>query len=541
MRLASAALLFLATTCPVTTCLVTTAAAQPALIPAPASASFPDAPGFVVTSRTPIVAPPGDAEAIRTAQMLADLIGPGVGVTHPDSLDVQPRVEPGGSGSGAISFMRAGDGTLYGEEGYVLTVTEYGIQIEAATGAGLFYGMQTLRQLMPPEVEQGAARLDAAVVPAARIVDRPRYEWRGAMLDVARHFFEVETVERYVDLLALYKMNRLHLHLSDDQGWRIEIPGWPRLTSVGAASEVGGGPGGFYTLQDYDRLVRYAAERYVTIVPEIDMPGHIHAAQVAYPSLACDGQPREHYTGIRVGFSALCVENEETYRFVDDVVRTLAERTPGDYFHLGGDEVKTLSPEQFASFIQRAAQIVDGYGKRVVAWDEAAPVAVQPGPVLQLWRPFLHDLQSGDEARRKRAEAQAAVLQEAASRGASFILSPADRIYLDIKYDSTTALGLNWAGYNGVRDAYDWGELPWLETLPPGSVLGLEAPLWTETIASEADLFAMVLPRLPGVAERGWSPERALVWDDYRPRLAVHAGRWQIIGYGYARSPEVWR
>lgn len=518
----------------------TAASAQPALIPAPRAAAFADTGAFAVTSRTPIVVPDSDGEVLRVAEMLAGLIGPGVGVTHPDSLDVQPVVEVGAAREGAISLRIVAD-ARHGAEGYALRVDARGVRIEASHAAGLFYGVQTLRQVMPPEVEYEAARLREPVrVPFAEIEDAPRYPWRGSMLDVARHFHPVETVERYLDLMALYKMNRLHLHLSDDQGWRIEIPGWPRLTTVGASSEVGGGPGGFYTLEDYDRIVRYASDRFITIVPEIDVPGHIHAALVAYPELSCDGEAREPYTGIRVGFSALCVENERTYEFLGDVFETLADHTPGEWLHVGGDEVKTLAPEQYAHFMQRVEQIVAKHGKRTIAWDEAVQVDIQPRPILQLWRPFLDGLQSENDATRARAEALASAIADATRKGGGVILSPADRIYLDIKYDADSPVGHTWAGFNGVRDAYDWGASPWLDALPEGAVLGMEAPLWTETVATLADIEAMAFPRLPGVAERGWSPPEALVWETYRPRLAAHAARWHVLGVNYTRSPEVW-
>src|SRR5262249_8704198 len=180
-------------------------------------------------------------------------------------------------------------------------------------------------------------------VPAVHILDRPRYPWRGAMLDVARHFFGVEDVKRYIDLLALNKMNRLHLHLADDQGWRIEITKRPELTATGGSTQVGGGPGGFYTQAQFAEIVSYAADRFITIVPESDMPGHTNAALASVAELNCSGQSPQPFTGTDVGFSSLCVEKESTYRFIDDIVSEIAGMTPGPYFHVGGDEVKTLT------------------------------------------------------------------------------------------------------------------------------------------------------------------------------------------------------
>jgi hexosaminidase len=241
--------------------------------------------------------------------------------------------------TGDIYFSLAEDAEL-GAEGYQLEITEGLVHISANEPAGLFYGIQTLRQLLPPAIEKNTVQKGPWEIATGTIRDYPEYAYRGSMLDVARHFFAVEEVKQYIDHLVTYKMNYLHLHLSDDQGWRIEIKSWPKLTEVGGSTEVGGGEGGFYTQEQYAELVTYAAERYVTLVPEIDMPGHTMAALASYPELYCPGKGKEPalYTGIEVGFSTLCVDKELTYQFVDDVVREIAAITPGPYFHLGGDE-----------------------------------------------------------------------------------------------------------------------------------------------------------------------------------------------------------
>ena len=256
------------------------------------------------------------------------------------------------------------------------------------------------------------------------------------MLDVARHFFGVDDVKRYIDLMSLYKFNRLHLHLADDQGWRIEIKSWPELAARGGSREVGGGAGGYFTQQQYSDLVAYAAERFITIVPEIDMPGHTNAGLSSYAELNCNGTAPEPYTGTEVGFSALCVAKDVTYRFIDDVVREIAALTPGPYFHAGGDEVKTLTPDQYRQFIERVQTIVQSHGKQMVGWDEIAAATLLPTSIVQHWRP------------------DASHAQLAASP--HLILSPANRLYLDMKYDDDTLLGLNWAGNVSVRQAYDW-------------------------------------------------------------------------------------
>ena len=492
--------------------------AQPALIPAPASLALAEELAFEMTPETPIVVAPGDADARRIAHVLADLVG-----TIEDST---PEVVESATAPSGSVHLRLEPRDELGAEGYALEVSSERVELTAATPAGLFYGVQTLRQLLPPRVEYEAARPVPLPIPAVQITDAPRFAWRGAMLDVSRHFFDVEDVTRYIDLMALYKLNRLHLHLSDDQGWRIEIPGRPELTEIGGQTEVGGGPGGFYTTADYEAIVRYAADRFITIVPEIDLPGHTNAALASTPELNCDGEAPDLYTGIRVGFSFVCVEKEETYAFVEDVVRELAARTPGEVIHLGGDEVHQLTPEQYSAFMTRAQAIVAAHGKRFAAWDEVAEVGLplSEGAIVQVWRP--------------QSAAASAHVADAARRGARLVLSPADRIYLDMKTDSSMALGLAWAGHNDVRDAYDWDPATLVPGVPESAILGVEAPLWSETLATIRDVEFMAFPRLAGVAEIGWSAA-GRSWDEYRVRLAQHGPRWVALGVPFYRSPQV--
>lgn len=495
------------------------AAQAPALIPAPASVTAHEAGPFVFTGETRIVVDPGAPETARIARVLAALVG----TTDEGTPAV---VEADDAPPGTVQ-LRLRDRADLGTEGYELDVTTDRVTLTAAAPVGLFYGVQTLRQLMPPWVEYTAARPRPIPVPAVRVVDQPRFAWRGMMLDVARHFFAVEDVERTLDLMALYKLNRLHLHLSDDQGWRIEIPGRPALTRIGGRTEVGGGEGGFYTTADYESIVRYAAERFITVVPEIDLPGHTNAALASLPEINCDGQARPPYTGIRVGFSTVCVEKEETYAFVDDVVRELVARTPGPYVHLGGDEVRELSAAQYAQFMARAQEIVARHGKTFVAWDEVAEadLALAPGAVVQVWRP--QSRQTGGH------------LARAVEAGARLVLSPADRVYLDVKYDEGTVLGTTWPGLNDTRDAYDWDPTTLVEGVPEAAVLGVEAPLWSETIGTIRDVEWMAFPRLAGVAEIGWSPREARAWGTYRVRLGAHGPRWTALGVNFYRAPEV--
>jgi hexosaminidase len=309
----------------------------------------------------------------------------------------------------------------------------------------------------------------------------PRFEWRGAMLDVARHFFGLDDVKRFVDAIERLRLNRLHLHLTDDQGWRLEIRSRPRLAEVGGETAVGGAPGGFYTQAEYTELVAYAAERGVAIVPEIDLPGHVNAALVAYPELAPAGFDPQPYTGIDVGFSSLDAHNEETYRFVDDVVGELAALTPGYWIHIGGDEAKSTAHADYVAFVERALAIVRAHGKTAVGWEEIAKVDLPPGTIVQHWQ-------------------DAELARAAVRKGAKLIMSPATRTYFDQKYDATTELGLEWAGHISVEDAAGWDPATFVDGVGEDDILGVEACLWSETLLTYEDVEFMAFPRLDALA-----------------------------------------
>ncbi len=513
------------------------AAPPHAVIPAPAAAAFGGADGapadsFRVDSATTVVIDAGaPAEVEAVARVVAGLVPAALPLPgRPRPAAPAPRrlaagdAPPPGSihltldprAAGAPNEFPAG---ARGDEGYALVVARGRVTVAARRPAGLFYGAQTLRQLLPWRVEHAGALNRRLAAPAGRVADAPRFAWRGLMLDVARHFLPPADVKRFVDAMALYKMNRLHLHLSDDQGWRLEIKSHPELTRVGAASQVGGGAGGFYTQAEYADLVAYAAARYVTVVPEFDVPGHTNAALASVPALNCDGRAPAPYTGIKAGFSALCTEGAAAYRFVDDVVREVAALTPGEFVHVGGDEVERLTRAQYLAFVERVQGIVRARGKRMVGWGETAPAALDPSTVVQHWKPDSSALH--------------------AARGGSVILSPARRVYLDQKYDGATALGLRWAGYIGVRAAYDWEPGSYLAGVPERAVLGVEAPVWSETLATRAEFESMVFPRLLAVAELGWSSPAVRGWEGFRARLAAHGPRLSALGVNFHRTAEV--
>lgn len=517
------------------------------VVPLPTSVtSAPTAP-FVFGATTAIIAD-GPAEVVRSAEFLARILRKSTAFALPVSRlrganSSTPAGTRGASSMPATSaaatpipanvvVLRVNPSAALGDEGYTIDITSDTLRIIAKTPAGLFYGIATVRQLMPfgIEAEQSALRLAPTVaIPAGNIVDAPRFAWRGSMLDVARHFFTVDEVKQHIDLLALYKFNTLHLHLADDQGWRIQIASWPKLTRVGGSSEVGGASGGFYTKADYTDIVQYAAARYITIVPEIDMPGHTNAAIAAYPKLGCSRatpsifgtgtQPAGVYTGIRVGWSALCANKELTYQFVDAVVRELAAMTPGKYIHIGGDEVEVLNNEQYVRFVERAQRIVQKYGKTMIGWEEIGKAKLRPNSIAQFWR------------------SDTALL--AVRQGNKLIMSPGPRTYVDMKYTPQSELGLRWAGYIELRTAYDWDPATYAPGLSEDAIVGVEAPLWSETVKNLNAAQYLMVPRLPAIAEVGWSAQASRGWEDFRVRIAAHAARWRLLGINFYPSPQV--
>ncbi|MEU7046314.1 beta-N-acetylhexosaminidase [Streptomyces varsoviensis] len=518
------------------------------VIPAPASVRAHGRP-YALDPGTRVRVPVGSREAQRVGDYLAELLRPATGYPLPvttrggdDGIRLVLTEDggdeagaPGGSGvsgGGDASGEAAGSGEGagargLGAEGYRLSVTHRSVTITARTAAGLFHGVQTLRQLLPADIEKRARQAGPWRIAGGTIVDVPRYGYRGGMLDVGRHFFPVDQVKRYIDQLALYKINKLHLHLSEDQGWRIAIDSWPRLATYGGSTQVGGGPGGYYTKADYQEIIRYARSRYLTVIPEIDLPSHTNAALASYARLNCDGVAPPLYTGTEVGFSTLCAGKQITYDFLDDVFRELAAMTPGPYLHIGGDEAYSTNHEDYVTIMDKAQPIVAKYGKTVIGWHQLTGAHPVKGAIAQYWG---YD---------KTPPAERAQVAEAAKKGTGVILSPADRSFLDMKYTKDTPLGLHWAGLVEVKRAYDWDPGAYLAGVPESSVLGVEAALWTETLATTQQLDFMAFPRLPGIAELGWSPASTHDWDTYRVRLAAQAERWDALGYDYYRSPQV--
>lgn len=481
------------------------------VIPRPIVCEPLDGAPFEVTATTAIVVRP-TPEEIALAVLAADLLSLGSGSA------VEIRYADGG-GAGVIALQLRPDGDPADDERYTLTVTSARVVIEASTRTGLVRGLSTLRQLLRPVGVGPDRRL---VAPAVHIEDAPRYRWRGLSVDVARHFFDVRELKVVVTLLARYKLNVLHLHLTDDQGWRLEVPSRPLLTKLSASSAVGGDPGGFLSAAEYADLVGYAAVRGVTVVPEIDIPGHVNAALHAYGELSPSGRA-DVYTGTDVGFSRLSAGLPATGAFLRDVFADVAALTPGRFVHIGGDEVTQLSPEEYARLVMIASDAVHAAGKRVVGWQEIASVPLAPGSVVQVWD---HRLDPSD-------------VIAAVRSGARVLLSPGPHAYLDMKYDASTELGLDWAGYIELRDAYEWEPSTFLDGVPVEAVEGVEAAVWTETIRTLDELTSMLLPRLAALAEVAWSSPERRDWADFRARVAQHGSVWDRAGLAWYPSPQV--
>jgi hexosaminidase len=504
-----------------------------ALIPTPALVRPVGGEPFVIDGPVRLL---GDTAEI--GDLVADLLD-AIGVALASGDDAEARVIRFDlvEGNGA-------PGATVSPESYALSVTAAGARITATAPVGLFYGSQTLAQLL-------ATRTDGAIrVPALEIEDAPRFAYRGVMLDVARHFFNVGTVTSVIDRIALAKINHLHLHLSDDQGWRLHIDSWPELTRRASSGAVGGGTGGFYTADDYREIVDYAADRFITIVPEIDLPGHTHAALVAYPELAPAGYAGPSlldpeagpghdspvpapYSGIAVGFSTLDVRNDRVYAFIADVVRELAAMTPGPYLHLGGDESLSTTDEEYLLFLERLSVVATDAGKTLVFWHEAGVSDALPsGSIGQYWD-YVEPRDDAEEVTRRFVE-----------RGGLVVLSPADAVYLDMKHTDDDPLGLVWAdGPTSVHAAYSWDPAQVIEGIAEDDILGVEAPLWSETIDSLAGIDALAFPRMLAAAEIAWSPRpdqsAARTWESFRRRVAGWQPRLDAHGIGYSRAEGI--
>jgi hexosaminidase len=510
---------------------------------------------FTITRDTLVLVDPGSA-ALAVATDLAAYLRPATG--HP--LPVVPG--PGGDRDIRLELRDVPELTSgQAVEGYVLDVAPEGVSLAAETAHGLFNGIQTIRQLLPAWIERPSHAPGPWVIPAVHVVDHPRYGYRGLMLDIARHFQTPETVMRLIDEASAYKLNTLHLHVSDDQGFRIVIDGFPNLTDIGGRGSVGTDgratdPGGFWTQQEYREVVGYAAARFMSVVPEVDSPGHNNAiimseyADTSNPLL--DGHPGDincgahdppqwNFTG-DVGHSAMCPESENTFTIYAAIISQLSAMSSSPYFHIGGDEVPptVLSQDRYAAFVNAEMPLVTAQGKTVMGWAELAGPGTDPPPgsVAEYWNPA-----SGTDP--GTATARAAV-----AKGMKLVMAPANRTYLDMKYvagadgDVPPTLGLSWASPTGsdVDHFYDWDPGSYVTGVTDQDVIGIEGALWGETVRNLREIQYLVFPRLIALSEVGWSPQASRSYADFLPRLAAQGTRLTLAGTDFHPTPMVpWR
>lgn len=487
---------------------------------------------FVLSASTPVVYEGEDTDMQRQARFLSDYIEQITGIKT-DVVSKKPKGTP--------CIVLTTDKKITGNEAYRLTVTDRQITIAGATPAGVFYGMQTLRKALPTEAVEGKVTF-----PAATVSDAPRFGYRGMMLDCARHFFSVEFVKRFIDIIALHNMNVFHWHLTDDQGWRIEIKKHPRLIEVGSMrsgtimghnSDVDDRQphGGYYTQEQAREIVEYARQRHITVIPEVDMPGHTKAALAAYPELGCTGGPYEVGHGWGVYRDVFCLGNEKVYSLVQDIIDELVEIFPGKYFHIGGDETPTdrwavcpkcrkLAADHHlelkkmqAYFTNYMEKYLNRKGKSIIGWDEILEGDINPSATIMSWR--------GVGPGRKGAE-----------MGHDVIMSPVDYCYFDYcqnKDEDTEPEGQH--TYLPVSKVYSMNPAP--ADMPENvrkRIIGAQANLWTEYIKWPTRAEYGLLPRAAALCEGMWMPDEKKNFDDFTKRVTRLAKVYDKYGYTYA-------
>ncbi|TXK26311.1 family 20 glycosylhydrolase [Pontibacter qinzhouensis] len=433
-----------------------------------------------------------------------------------------------------------------GQEGYNLKVQPAQIVLAANTPQGIFLGTQTIRQLLPTK---GAATMVS--IPAVEIADKPRYSWRGMHLDVSRHFFPVEFVKKYIDYLAMHKMNTFHWHLTDDQGWRIEIKKYPKLTEVGGYREgtlighYSDQPhqfdnkryGGYYTQEQIKEVVKYAQERYVTVVPEIEMPGHAVAALTAYPELSCTGGPFKVEGLWGVFDDVFCAGNEQTFQFLEDVMTEVIALFPSKIIHIGGDESpkvrwkecpkcqKRIATEKLKDehelqsyFVQRMEKFLNAKGRTIIGWDEILEGGLAPNAYVMSWQ--------GTEGG-----------IAAAKQNHYVVMTPGSHVYFNYYQGEASLEPLSIGGYVPLRKVYSFEPTPdELSESEKKYILGAQANLWSEYIHTTDEVEYMVLPRMSALAEVLWTPAKQKNWDDFTARMQQQYKRYDAMGATYAKS-----
>ncbi len=500
------------------------------VIPLPQEVSLTAKAPFVLNAATLIVYPEGNADMQRNADFLAGYINDNTG------LQLQTT-----AAKGKNAIRLAIDKKAAQAEGYTISVTAKEVLISGSTPQGVFYGIQTLRKSLP--VGKDIAQVE---LPAAIIKDAPRFGYRGMHLDCGRHFFPISFVKKYIDLLAMHNMNTFHWHLTEDQGWRIEMKKYPRLTDFGSKrtetvmgrnSDVYDGIpyGGYYTQDEAREIVKYAADRYITVIPEIDMPGHMQAALACYPELGCTGGPYDVRRRWGISDEVLCLGNEQTYDFCENVLDELMQIFPSKIVHIGGDEAPHRRWEQCPKckakmaelgidvkklqgyFTNRIEKFVNSKGRRILGWDEILDGDINQSAMVMSWR----GLEPGIKA---------------AHKGHDVIMSPVDYAYFDYyQVKDTQREPLSIGGFLPVEKVYSYDPLP-NDVAPEVQkhILGVQANLWTEYIGNENFAEYMVLPRMSALAEVQWSNAKK-DFEAFKNRLTRFTEMYDLYHLTYAK------
>lgn len=500
---------------------------------------------FVIDAKTELTVSPLNDQTVLPADFLAGMLRKSA------SVPMQVK-EDAGEGRNRI-IMIIDTTASEKSEGYTLSVTNRNIVLKSPSAAGLFRGVQTIRQLLPPEVEAegGLAGEAAATVPACYIADAPRFSYRGMHLDVSRHFFTVEEVKRYLDIMALHKFNVFHWHLTDDQGWRIEIKKYPELTTVGSQrSETlvghGGRPpftfdgtphGGYYTHEQVKEIVKYASDRFITVIPEIEMPGHAVAALASYPWLSCTGKRLDVQTRWGVFDDVFCAGKDTVFAFLEDVLDEVTGLFPSEYIHIGGDECPKVRWETCPAcqkrirdegledehelqswFITRMENYLSTLGRKIIGWDEILEGGLAPGATVMSWRGISGGIQ-------------------AARMNHDVIMTPTTHMYLDYYQTEPAGEPLAIGGYLPLERVYSFEPLPdELTAEEQKYILGLQGNVWTEYISDISHLEYMAFPRAFAISETGWTPAMKKDFEEFLARLEVQKARYDVMKINYFRG-----
>jgi len=485
----------------------------------------------------------GDDNSRFVAQTFCDLLAVSAGFNFKPTESATVNAE-----AGAIKFVLAPDGNDI-EGSYTLSVEEKAIVVSSANPVGLYYGYQTVRQLLPVHVEQQSLVSNVDwTVPCVEIQDEPQLKYRGLMLDVGRHFFPVDFIKKYIDLLALHKMNVFHWHLTEDQGWRIEIKKYPKLAEIAAYRDetlIGHGSkkpfkydgkkyGGYYTQEEAREIVAYAAARYVKVIPEIELPGHSQAALTAYPEIGCTGGPYEVAKRWGVFPEVYCAGEEKTFEFLEHVLLEVMDIFPSEYIHIGGDECPKVrwkkcskcqvrmkvegcenEHELQSYFIQRIEKFLNSYGRRIIGWDEILEGGLAPNATVMSWRGEKGGI-------------------EAAKQGHDVIMTPTSHFYLDYYQNKPKKEPLAIGGHLTLKKVYNYNPYPsQLSSEEQKHIIGVQGNVWTEYIPTTKHVEYMVYPRACAIAEVGWlHPDKKNI-KEFTKRLEGHLKRLDVLGVNY--------